>query len=68
VEVVLRAIYTASFTFHGIDSGVISLVAFIFCTIPRYLGISGFLRFIRRPVFLKIATLLRLLEIANLNH
>jgi hypothetical protein len=43
VEEVLSAIYTVSLTFYGINSGVISLVAFEFSTIPR--DRSGLVRF-----------------------
>jgi hypothetical protein len=64
VEVVLRAIYTASFTFRGINSGVISLVAFKFYIIRR--DCWFFARF-PSPGILK-KTLLRRLQKATLNH
>jgi hypothetical protein len=65
VEVALHAIYTASLTFHGIISGVISLVAFKFSTISQDYWV--FALFPSSGILQK-TTLLRRLERANFNH
>jgi hypothetical protein len=68
VEVIFGAICTASNTFHGINAGVISLVALKFCIIPRDYWV-----FALCPLFgigggKKETTLLHGLERANLSH